>query len=112
MSEVVARDASGQKPDGRPSNGTSNRASSAGNRFSIASTETGESSKRSSFTVEEASPSSPDGQTLPETAASTEPPAKPAQEGRGSHRSHRSRGSGSFLVSNPIFEPPGDTANG
>jgi hypothetical protein len=108
MSEVVARDASSRMPDGRPSDGTSNRTSSAGNRFSIASTETGESSKRSSFTVEEVSPSSPDGHA----AAPNDPLAKPAQDGRESHRSHRSRGSASFLVSNSIFEPPVDTANG
>jgi hypothetical protein len=106
MSEVVA---SSRIPDGRPSNGTSNRTSSAGNRFSMTSTETGESSKRSSFTVEEASPSSPDGHVL---AAQNESPAKQAQDGRGSHRSHRSRGSASFLVSNTIFEPPVDAVNG
>ena len=111
MSEIVARDASSRISDGRPSNGTSNRTSSAGNRFSIESTETGESSKRSSFTVEEASPSSPDGHALRE-AAPNGPPAKPAQDGRGGYRSHRSRGSASFLVSNSIFEPPVDTANG
>jgi hypothetical protein len=112
MSEVVARDASSRIPDGRPSNGTSNRTPSAGNRFSIASTETGESSHRSSFTVEETSPSSPDGHAPPAAVAPTGPPANPAQDGRGSHRSHRSRGSASFLVSNSIFEPPVDTANG
>jgi len=112
MSEVVARDASSRIPDGRPSNGTSNRTSSAGNRFSIASTETGESSKRSSFTVEEASLSSPDRHALQDPTLPNAPPAKPAQDGRGSHRSHRSRGSASFLVSNSIFEPPVSTANG
>jgi hypothetical protein len=112
MSEVVARDALSRIPDGRPSNGTSNRTSNTGNRFSIASTEMGESSKRSSFTVEEASLSSPDGHALQEAAPPNAPPAKPAQDGRGSHRSHRSRGSASFLVSNSIFEPPVDTANG
>jgi hypothetical protein len=112
MSETVARDASSRIPDGRPSNGTSNRNSSTGNRFSIASTETGESSKRNSLTVEEASPNSPNRHALPGAAVPNGPPAKPAQDGRGSHRSHRSRGSASFLVSNSIFEPPVDTANG
>lgn len=112
MSEVVARDVSSRQLDGRPSNGTSNRTSSAGNRFSIASTETGESSKRSSFAVEEASRGSPDGQALRGPAVPSGPPPKPAQEGRGSHRSHRSRGSASFLVSNSIFDPPVETANG
>jgi hypothetical protein len=112
MSEVVGGDASSRIPDGRPKTGTSNRNPSAGNRFSIASTETGESSKRNSVIIEDVSPNSPDGQPPPVVEAQNVAPAKPAQDGRGSHRSHRSRGSASFLVSNLIFDLPIDTANG
>lgn len=111
MSESVGRDALSRVTDGRPSNGTSNRITNAGNRFSIASTETGESSKRNSFTVGDASPSPPDGQPLEGATNPSGPKVKPLQEGRGSHRSHRSRGSASFLVSNSVFEPPADTTN-
>jgi hypothetical protein len=86
---------------------TSTGFSSLSNRFSNASTEAGESStaasKRNSLIT-----SSP-GDGLGDEAAGNEaslPVDRPIRDGRGSHRSHRSRNSGGFLLSNAAFEKP------
>ncbi|PVH83995.1 hypothetical protein DL98DRAFT_411994 [Cadophora sp. DSE1049] len=87
---------------------TSSSTFSASNRFSIGSSETGESSraasKRNSLRTSDSI------HDLPNGDAGTLEVEKPVKDGRGSHRSHRSRTSGGFLLSNAAFEPPMDSA--
>ncbi|KAH7327052.1 hypothetical protein BKA65DRAFT_509832 [Rhexocercosporidium sp. MPI-PUGE-AT-0058] len=81
---------------------------SADNRFSIGSSETGESSRAASKRNSLRTSDSRD--QLPNGDAGTLEVEKPVKDGRGSHRSHRSRTSGGFLLSNAAFEPPAENA--
>ncbi|KAH6720604.1 hypothetical protein BKA61DRAFT_595187 [Leptodontidium sp. MPI-SDFR-AT-0119] len=81
---------------------------SASNRFSIGSSETGESSRAASKRNSLRTSDSID--RLPNGDAGTLEVEKPVKDGRGSHRSHRSRTSGGFLLSNAAFEPPAENA--
>ena len=87
---------------------TSSSTVSACNRFSIGSSETGESSraasKRNSLRTSDSIHDVPNGD------AGTLDVEEPVKDGRGSRRSHRSRTSGGFLLSNAAFEPPTDSA--
>jgi hypothetical protein len=101
-------------PDAEPSSSPLDRHttastdfSSLSNRFSNASTEAGESStaasKRNSFITTSL------GDGVGDDAARNEaslPLEKPIKDGKVSHRSHRSRNSGGFLLSNATFEKP------
>jgi hypothetical protein len=96
------RNAPSSLPDQGQRMSTSTRSTSTNTRFSIASTEMGESSKRNSLSLENVDANVPDQDlVLQPTGLSAS-----AQAGRGSHRSHRSRNSGGFLLSNTAFESP------
>ncbi|KAK0113434.1 hypothetical protein ONS95_013692 [Cadophora gregata] len=101
-------DSSRSQDDSALDRRTNSSTFSASNRFSIGSSETGESSraasKRSSLRTSDSI------KDLPNGDAGTPDAEKPVKDGRGSHRSHRSRRSGGFLLSNAAFEPPADTA--
>ncbi|KAG0645672.1 hypothetical protein D0Z07_8744 [Hyphodiscus hymeniophilus] len=75
--------------------------SSSNHRNSFQSSDTGESSKAAS--ARNSLTTSPNGDNVGEDGSFDVTPLK---DGRGSHRSHRSRNSGGFLLSNPVFEPP------
>lgn len=79
------------------------RTSSRNNRYSFASNETGESSKRSSY-IRERWPPTPDDNDDMGKRKSLEVPSR----SRNSRRSHKSTSSGTFLLSNPIFDGPKD----
>ena len=85
--------------------------SSLSNRFSSASTETGESStavsKRNSLITSGFSDGVADEATGQKGSLDVEMPSK---DSRGSHRSHRSRNSGGFLLSNAVFDQPVENA--
>lgn len=76
------------------------------NRYSIASSETGESSravsKRNSLAIGDAAERHDEGLDV----------GKQVKDGRGSHRSHRSKNSGGFLLSSSTFEAPTASASG
>ena len=82
---------------------TTSSSYSTSNRFSIASNDTGEStaaaSKRNSLAAD------PGNVQIDGTVDSLQA-AKPVKDGRGSHRSHKSRNSGGFILSDSSFEPP------
>jgi hypothetical protein len=80
---------------------TSTSLSGSNHRSSFASSDTGESSKAASARNSLAAPSN--GDIEGKNGASDVGPTK---DGRGSHRSHRSRNSGGFLLSDSTFEPP------
>ncbi|KAE9366701.1 hypothetical protein N431DRAFT_429509 [Stipitochalara longipes BDJ] len=81
--------------------------SSLSNRFSNASAETGESStaasKRNSLVT--SFPSDGVGDEAAGNKGSLDA-ERPVKDGKGSHRSHRSRNSGGFLLSNAVFDQP------
>ena len=81
--------------------------SSLSNRFSNVSTETGESStaasKRNSLVTSGLSDGLGDEAVGNKDNLDVE---RPVKDGRGSHRSHRSRNSGGFLLSNTVFDTP------
>jgi hypothetical protein len=81
--------------------------SSLTNRFSNASMETGESSTAASKRNSLITTSLSDG--LADEAVGNKGSldvGRPVKDGKGSHRSHRSRNSGGFLLSNAAFEQP------
>lgn len=81
--------------------------SSLANRLSNANSEAGESSTAGSKRNSLITSSLNDG--LGDEAAGLKGSLdieKPVKDGRGSHRSHRSRNSGGFLLSNAVFESP------
>jgi len=84
---------------------TPSTVSSSKRGFSAASSETGESSAAASN--RNSLSASNDG-LLDGMAEKNDPfeGAVPARIGKGSHRSHRSRNGGGFLLSNSVFEPP------
>jgi hypothetical protein len=100
MSEAVGRELSNPSPE----NGhtpTTLATAAASNRYSFASDETGESSKQNDIIVD---PPINDHDALgssPTTHTSL-------GHGRGSHRSHKSKGSGGFLLSGSTFDLPLD----
>lgn len=85
--------------------GPTTRSTSTGNRFSTESTDTGESSKQSSIDFDDVAVSIPNAPSASHRASL----AAPAQNGSENHRSHRSRSSGGFLLSNTTFEVPPKT---
>ena len=98
--DIRDRDAASTSPLERRTTATS--LSSSNNRFSFASSDMGESSKAANARHSlAAAPSNGDGD-----GKIGSPDAAPVRDGRGSHRSHRSRNSGGFLLSNTTFEPP------
>lgn len=105
MPEAVSQDAASGGPK------ASSRVTSRANRFSIASTETGESSIGNSITVDNASSTVVGGNNSSGSPNPDHTTVPQLQDGRGSHRSHRSRGSASFLVSNAIFAPSTKTTD-
>jgi len=84
--------------------------SSLSNRFSIVSTETGESStavsKRNSLVTTGLSDGLADGAVGNKGSVDVE---RLVKDGRGSHRSHKSRNSGGFLLSNAVFDQPAES---
>jgi hypothetical protein len=103
MTEAVGRDASTDSPENPPSFGASTRS-----KYSMTSVETGESSKANSIVNQPLDVTLDQSQASRPEALDTSIPA-PAKDGRVSHRSHKSRSSGAFLLSNDIFEAPQDT---
>jgi hypothetical protein len=103
MSYAGGREASSAFPDQYRENEAQSRSTSTQNRFSAVSTETGESSKRNSIIAENDASRAPNEtpslqtQTLSNASTTT-------RDGRGHNRSHKSRGSRGFLLSNPIPE--------
>ncbi|KAE8449431.1 hypothetical protein EG329_008039 [Mollisiaceae sp. DMI_Dod_QoI] len=85
---------------------TSSTFSSGTNRFSVGSNETGESSivasQRSSLMTGGLADIPVDG----EGERLGQDNQKATKDGRGNHRSHKSRSSGGFLLHNSAFEPP------
>lgn len=85
--------------------------SSLSNRLSNASTETGESStaasKRNSLVTTGLGDGLGDEAVGDKGSLDVE---RPIKDGRGSHRSHRSRNSGGFLLSNAVFDQPVEIA--
>ncbi|KAI9743579.1 MAG: hypothetical protein M1818_002894 [Claussenomyces sp. TS43310] len=103
MSKSAHREPTSELPEHRRGSfGTSSR-SSTHRRWSLMSTETGESSQRTSDLQSENHADSLDDSPR---ARDGKLGAVPAVDGRGSHRSHKSRGSGSFLLSKAAFEAP------
>ncbi|KAH7379876.1 hypothetical protein BKA64DRAFT_686530 [Cadophora sp. MPI-SDFR-AT-0126] len=81
---------------------------SVSNRFSLGSSETGESSRAASKRNSLRTSNSIN--DLPTGDAGDLEVEKPVKDGRGRHRSHRSRTSRGFLLSDAAFEPPTDSA--
>ncbi|KAF4636266.1 hypothetical protein G7Y89_g1816 [Cudoniella acicularis] len=104
-----SRDASSASPLDRRT--TSSTFSSSRQRRSFGSSETGESStavsNRNSFTVGGLFEEHGDGK-VDENGELDVPTT--LKDGRGSHRSHRSRTSGGFLLSNAVFDHPSGNA--
>ena len=103
-----SRDASSNSPLERRT--TSSTLSSSNKRFSIASNETGESSrtasKRNSLATAPFNDVSTAGVVGNDGNLDVSETDKMVQDSRGSHRSHRTRNSGGFLLSNAVFQPP------
>ncbi|OBT62569.1 hypothetical protein VE03_07354 [Pseudogymnoascus sp. 23342-1-I1] len=101
MTDALGRVAMTSPSDPRRSHATPPGTTTMRNRYSVASDEVGESSSRNSEQQER-------------STDDTSKPVDPSltvlgrnSHGRGSHRSHRSRTSGGFLLSdNTFFEPP------
>ena len=97
--DVRNRDAASHAPLERHTTSTS--LSDSNHRFSFQSSDTGESSKAASARNSVGAHSNGGIDSKDNTLE-----VAPIKDGRGSHRSHRSRNSGGFLLSNPTFEPP------
>ncbi|KFX88931.1 hypothetical protein V490_07330, partial [Pseudogymnoascus sp. VKM F-3557] len=101
MTDALGRVAMNSPSDLRRSHATPPSTTAMRNRYSVASDEVGESSSRNSEQQER----STDDTYKPIDASLTDSARN--SHGRGSHRSHRSRTSGGFLLSdNTFFEPP------
>ncbi|KFY08505.1 hypothetical protein V492_06168 [Pseudogymnoascus sp. VKM F-4246] len=101
MTDAVGRVAMTSPSDPRRSHATPPGTTAMRNRYSVASDEVGESSSRNSEQQER----STDDTYKPLDSSLTDIGRN--SHGRGSHRSHRSRTSGGFLLSdNTFFEPP------
>ncbi|KFY96622.1 hypothetical protein V500_02356 [Pseudogymnoascus sp. VKM F-4518 (FW-2643)] len=101
MTDALGRVAMTSPSDPRRSHATPPGTTAMRNRYSVASDEAGESSSRNSEQQER----STDDTYRPIDPSLTDPGRN--SHGRGSHRSHRSRASGAFLLSdNTFFEPP------
>jgi hypothetical protein len=99
-----SRDTSASSPaDRRP---TSSTFSTGNDRFSVGSNETGESSTADSQRSSLMSGGLGDTTVDDEVNQLGHDNHKVAKDGRGSHRSRKSRNSGGFLLGNPVFEPP------
>jgi hypothetical protein len=94
---------------------TSSTLSSSNKRYSLTSNETGESStatsKRDSLATTQLNDGLTDGSTEKNGRLDVSMSDKPVKDGRGSHRSHRSRSSGGFLLSNSVFELPSENVS-
>ncbi|KFY13555.1 hypothetical protein V491_06364, partial [Pseudogymnoascus sp. VKM F-3775] len=101
MTDALGRVAMTSPSDPRRSHATPPGTTATRNRHSVASNEVGESSSRNSEQRER----STDNTYKPVDSSLTD--LGKNSHGRGSHRSHRSRTSGGFLLSdNTFFEPP------
>ncbi|KAF8856039.1 hypothetical protein BDZ45DRAFT_715532 [Acephala macrosclerotiorum] len=79
---------------------------SSGTRYSVASNETGESSTAASQRSSLVTGGQTDGFIDGDEDRLGVDNQKAVKDGRGSHRSHKSRSSGGFLLNNSVFEPP------
>lgn len=105
-SDTPVKDVSSTSPLRRH---TTPRAVSGSNtRYSVESNETGESSKAASRrSVASSNDSVVDKMQGKDDTLEA---ADPSKDGRGSHRSHRNRNSGGFLLSSTAFDPPANDA--
>ncbi|CZR56149.1 uncharacterized protein PAC_06037 [Phialocephala subalpina] len=95
--------------DTRQSRDTDRRTTStlsSGTRYSVASNETGESSTTASQRSSLVTGGQADGFVDGDVDRLGVDSHRAVKDSRGSHRSHKSRNSGGFLLNNSVFEPP------
>ncbi|KAL2060640.1 hypothetical protein VTL71DRAFT_9281 [Oculimacula yallundae] len=107
MTSTHAQPDSSRSNDDSPYDRRTNSSTfSTNNRFSIGSSETGESSRAASKRNSLRTSGSIDQLHNGDADTGNLEAVKQVKDGRGSHRSHRSRNSGGFLLSNAVFELP------